>query len=338
MGRCDGDCRHDGTGRGRPEEPLAGFHGYGLWVPDRPAAEIVIDTALVRRLVASQAEHAIPGAAHLPLTKVAEGWDSEVWRLGGEFAVRLPRRQLAAPLVLNEQRVLPMLAPGLSAAGVRVPDPVVAGRPGDGYPWAWSVVPWIPGSRGLDVPRSTRRGWATALAEALRALHVTAPADHPVNPVRGRPLVTRDAVFHERLDGLIAAGTLDDVSAARLREIWRAGVAAPPWGDATVWIHGDLHPGNLVADGGTLRGIIDFGDVTAGDPAYDLAVAWLAFDPSGREAFIAATGARYDADAWRRAHAWAAGFTVLLLAHSDDTPDFAALARDALVEVVAGRY
>ncbi len=40
--------------------------------------------------------------------------------------------------------------------------------------------------------------------------------------------------------------------------------------------HGDggLHPGNLVSREGALAGSIDFGDVTAGDPAYDLAVAY----------------------------------------------------------------
>ena len=43
--------------------------------------------------------------------------------------------------------------------------------------------------------------------------------------------------------------------------------------------HGDLHPGNiLLADDGSLAGVIDFGDVGAGDPAVDLAVGWLMFD------------------------------------------------------------
>ena len=138
-------------------------------MPDKPAAEIRIDADLIRSLVVSQASHAVPDAASLELTKIAEGWDSEVWRLGHEFAVRLPRRRLAAPLVLNEQRVLPAIARRLAATGVRVPEPIVAGSPGAGFPWAWSIVPWIAGSRGLDVPRPARTGWAPTLAEALRA-------------------------------------------------------------------------------------------------------------------------------------------------------------------------
>lgn len=302
-------------------------------MPDKPPAEIRIDAGLIRSLVASQASHLVADVASLELAKVAEGWDSEVWRLGEDLAVRLPRRQLAAPLVLNEQRVLPGIAQRLAVTGVRVPEPIVAGSPGAGFPWAWSIVPWIAGTRGLDVPRRARTGWAPKLAQALHALHATAPADHPVNPVRGRPLETRDAVFHERLQGILRAGTLEAETAAELARTWRTGLTAPVWGRAPVWIHGDLHPGNLVARGGDLEGIIDFGDVTAGDPAYDLGIAWLAFDASGREAFIAATGARYDAATWRRAHAWAAAVVVALLTHSDDAPDYAALARDAIPEV-----
>lgn len=304
-------------------------------VPDKPAAEITIDAALIRTLLAAQAGGAIPDAASLPLAKVAEGWDSEVWRLGTAHAVRLPRRALAAPLVLHEQRVLPAIAARLAPLGVRVPAPVVAGTPGAGYPWHWSIVPWIDGERGMDVPRPSRGGWVDALAASLGALHVEAPADHPVNPVRGHALATRSAAFDERLAAVRADGTLDDVDAGALQRVWADGLSAAAWSRPPVWIHGDLHPGNLVSHRGALAGIIDFGDVTAGDPAYDLAVAWLAFGASDRARFIAATGSRYDAATWRRAHAWAAAVVLTLLVHSDDNPDYALLGRDAAAEVIA---
>jgi len=173
-------------------------------VPDKPAAEIAIDEPLVRHLVSSQAGASIPDAATLPLAKIAEGWDSEIWRLGTELAVRLPRRSLAAPLVVNEHRSLPLIGPRIAAAGVRIPIPLVFGVPDERYPWAWSVVPWIDGRRGLDVPRGDRAGWAEPLAAALALLHVDAPDDHPVNPVRGGALTTRAAVFEDRLRALVA--------------------------------------------------------------------------------------------------------------------------------------
>lgn len=304
-------------------------------MPDKPAAEVSFDTALIRGLLADQALATIPDATGLPLRKVAEGWDSEVWRLGGEYAVRLPRRALAAPLILHEQAVLPGVAERLAPLDVRVPAPVVAGVAGHGYPWAWSVVPWIDGVSALDQPRAERGEWADTLARALVALHADAPEDHPVNPFRGVPLAARTGAVEERLRTLRAGGLLDDTSADAVHALWQAGLEAAAWDRTPVWIHGDLHPGNLVARDGALAGIIDFGDVTAGDPAYDLAVAWLAFDAAGRERFITAAGSAYDADVWVRAHAWAAAVVLMLLAHSDDNPAYFALGRDAATEVLA---
>ena len=301
-------------------------------MPDKPTAEVTIDETLVRHLVSSQASH-VPRAAMLPLLRVAEGWDCAVWRLGDAHAVRLPRRAAAAPLIHHEQASLALLAPAVEASGIRVPVPIVHGTPDPRYPWAWSVVPWIEGDRGIDVPRGERGGWAPALAAALIALHVPAPASHPHNPVRGHPLVSRARVFDERLRALLSTAVVDPDDADVLSRAWSEGVAAHPWQGAPVWIHGDLHPGNLVARGPALAGIIDFGDVTAGDPAYDLAVAWLAFDRDGRERFIAATDHRYDDATWVRARAWCAAVAVLLLAHSDDEPDYARLGRGAIAEL-----
>ncbi len=302
-------------------------------MPDKPTAEFAIHPALVRALLAAQATQVIPDASSLSLTKEAEGWDSEVWRLGRDHAVRLPRRELAAPLVRHEQQVLPGISERLAPLGVRVPAPVVAGVPDCGYPWAWSVVPWIEGERGLDVPRAARSEWAETLAAALGALHVDAPDDHPVNPVRGGALATRAGAFEDRLAALRDVGGLEPATAAQLEQIWQAGLSAAVWSRPPVWIHGDLHPGNLVARGGTLTGIIDFGDVTAGDPAYDLAVAWLAFDAHGRDAFIGETQGHYNAATWRRAHGWAVAVTLILLGNSDDNPEYLELGRECLREL-----
>ena len=68
---------------------------------DRPSAEVVITPDLVRRLLRDQ--H--PGLADLDLEEVGEGWDNSILRLGPDLAVRIPRRQQAAELVLNEQQI-----------------------------------------------------------------------------------------------------------------------------------------------------------------------------------------------------------------------------------------
>ena len=55
-------------------------------------AEVRVDAALVASLIATQ----VPEAAGLCLGARFEGKDAIVWRLGDAWAVRLPRRQLAA--------------------------------------------------------------------------------------------------------------------------------------------------------------------------------------------------------------------------------------------------
>lgn len=293
-----------------------------------PEAEFAIDDALVRALLRQAPQH-----AHEPLRKVAAGWDCEIWRSGPDVAVRVPRRALSAPLIAHEAEALPRFAAAVRRAGVEVPEPLFTGQPDAGFPWRWSIVPWIDGDSGIDVVRETRSGWAETLAAALGALHVAAPEVHPVNPVRGRPLVTRAPAIAERLAHLREVGLVETRLLDAAEQEWQSGLAATEWRGPGVWIHGDLHPGNLVAEGPHLRGIIDFGDVTAGDPAYDLAIAWLAFDPAGRDAFVDATGARYDRDTWVRARAWAAATGITLAAHSDDNPRYGAMALEALHEV-----
>ena len=285
-----------------------------------PAAEQSLDAEDVRALLRAES----PQLAELPLALAADGWDNMIWRLGDDLAVRIPRREIAAPLIEHEQRALPVLGPRLALLGIRTPVPIVAGRPSAAFGWPWSVVPWISGVRALDRPRVDNSRWAAALAGAVLALHQPAPADAPANPVRGVPLRARDAVMRERL------ALLPDRSA--LRDAWAAGVAAPPASEH-VWIHGDLHPGNIIVNDGTLDALIDFGDVTGGDPAYDLAAAWLVFDATGRARFRTGTGDRYDSATWTRARAWAAYLAAMLLTQSDDRPDYLALGRSTAAEL-----
>ncbi|MER7151067.1 phosphotransferase [Streptomyces lydicus] len=49
-------------------------------------------------------------------------------------------------------------------------------------------------------------------------------------------------------------------------------------------LHGDLHPANILVDRGRIRAVIDFGDITSGDPATDLSVAWMLFTAEQRVA------------------------------------------------------
>ncbi|NLF05095.1 MAG: aminoglycoside phosphotransferase family protein [Actinomycetales bacterium] len=298
---------------------------------DKPVAEVEVSERLVRDLL--RAQH--PDLADLPLTLVAEGWDNAMWRLGDVLAVRMPRRELAAPLVLHEQQWLTVLAPALS---VTVPVPVRTGKPDQGYPWSWSVLPWIEGRHAIELAPADTGPLAEPLATFVASLHHPAPSDAPHNPFRGVPLAERDTILRGRLDALpLAVRTFAE-------RIWADALAAPAWADPPVWLHGDLHPGNLVvSDDGSLAAVVDFGDLCSGDPAVDLAVAWYLFDRPGRERFIGLVSATHaelspaGTDAlWRRARGWALSFATALLTRSDDNPEYLALGERTLAAVLDG--
>jgi aminoglycoside phosphotransferase (APT) family kinase protein len=223
-----------------------------------PAAEFVIDETLVAGLLAEQ--H--PDLADLPRQAVDAGWDNALFRLGVDLAVRLPRRALAAPLILHEQRWLPHLAEQLT---LPIPAPVHVGIPALGYPWHWSVVPWITG-RAAD-QQEPDPAQAQPFAVFLRTLHVPAPADAPANPFRGVPLQQRAAAVEARMQRLASSTSL---ITPQVRQLWHAALNAPLDLPPT-WLHGDLHPCNVLVEHGVIRGVIDWGDITAGDVATDLA-------------------------------------------------------------------
>lgn len=316
-------------------------------MPDKPVAEVVIDETRVRDLLAAQA----PAFAGGRLEWSNDGWDCSVWRLGTdtdtgtstgtgtgagagagaeELAVRVPRRAAAAPLVRHEQRWVPVLAELVAPSGLSLPTPLFAGSPTDTFPWPWSIVPWFAGTNAIAVPRPQRTPWAPRLAEALARLHTPAHPEAPRNPFRGVPLVERAETVSARVEAGSASVTPETMRA--LAVAWGAGLSTEPWSAPPVWIHGDLHPGNLIARDSELVALIDFGDVTAGDPAYDLAVAWLAFDAAGRSVFQVASP-HVDAATWTRARAWAAAVALILLQQSDDNPDYLALGIETADEV-----
>lgn len=88
-----------------------------------------------------------------------------------------------------------------------------------------------------------------------------------------------------------------------VRDVWEEAVAAPDWEDRPVWLHGDLHPANVVVSDGALSGVIDFGDMCAGDPAVDLAAAWVLL-PAGAAARFFDAYAYVDEAMIRRARGW----------------------------------
>ena len=258
--------------------------------------------------------------------------------VGDGLVARLPRRALGAEIIKNEQRWLPGLAPGLP---LPIPYPERTGVPAHGYPYSWSVVPYLPGVPAAQAPSLDPAGAAAAVGGFLGALHVPAPADAPANPFRGVPLAERAGRFAANLALVTGQADTDHLDRDAVLRVWDAGLAAPRYHGPPVWLHGDLHPANVLVNDGQIIGVIDFGDITAGDPASDLSVAWMLL-PLGCHArfwsaYLAAsgTGGRVSDALRARARGWALNLAVVFLAHSADNPVLLEVGRRTLSTVLA---
>lgn len=285
-----------------------------------PPAEVTVTLEVVRELLSDQC----PALAERSLARFGHGWDNEMFALGDDLLVRLPRREVAAGLIDHEVRCLPLVRP---LVPVSLPVPVFAGRPGRGFPWRWTVVPRLPGHTAADLPATDRGAAAEDLAAFMVGLHRPAPRDAPANPFRGVAPGSRGTGWRPYI--LTAAGEPG-------WNHWQEWAAAPAWPGPPVWVHGDPHPLNLLLDArGRLTGVLDWGDVTAGDPASDLGMAWLMFEADDRARFVAACAAsgRYDRAIWDRARAWALGLASVFVARSDDLQALASVGRHGLAQL-----
>lgn len=305
-----------------------------------PAAEVDLDEPMVRAILLAAADDQglDRQTATQPLELVANGWDNAMYRLGSDLLVRLPRRQVAVPLIHHEQRWLPGIAARLP---LPIPVPVFAGRPVENtdvnYPWPWSIVPWFDGEPLGPRTLSDREAvdMADDLAAFLHTLHQPAPTDAPSNPFRGVPLAARA----ERTEALLVGASLSRDLGRQLRYRWQQALAADEWRREPRWIHGDVHALNLVWRDGRIRAVIDFGDITGGDPATDLAIAWSLFpSPRHRERFqemARIDGAPIDGPTWCRARGWALAVAAAVAANSADHPTHNQLGLRTLLAVAA---
>lgn len=217
--------------------------------------EVDTDISLVVRLLITQ----FPQWADLPIAPVdSAGTDNAIYRLGDDMAVRLPRIHWAVGQVDKEHQWLPRLAPHLPLA---IPVPLAKGKPGEGYPWHWSVYRWLEGENAPVERSADPRQAAMDLAHFIAALQQIDPTGGPLavaHNLRGVPLAMRDRDTREAIAALHGMINADAVTTA-----WEAALQAPEWARAPVWFHGDLLPGNLLVKRGRLSAIIDFGGVWA---------------------------------------------------------------------------
>ncbi len=289
--------------------------------------EVDIDESIVRRLLGDQ----MPGLGGLPLQRVPSGGtDNAVFRLGADLAVRMPLRPGAVDGLVKELRWLPVLAPHLT---LDVPEVVSPGVPSADYPFPWAVVRWLAGDDAVTGHLDSMLEAALTLGRfvsELQGIHMTdAPAPGTEGFSRGLPLVGRDAAFREALAQ--CEGLLD---VARVRAVWDDALAAPDWDGPAVWLHADLLPANVLVRNGRVAGVLDFGAMATGDPAYDITPAWQVLDAGSRTAFRERVGA--DEATWRRARGLVVSQGVIALPYYlHSNPSMVAMARRGIGAILA---
>ncbi len=261
--------------------------------------EYEVSSDLVRRLLVAQ----YPQWSDLELQPVASiGTDNALFRLGEEMVVRMPIVDWAVADVEKEQEWLPQLAPFLP---VPIPTPLSMGKPGDNYPYNWSIYHWCEGENPKVGKLSRPMELASDLSVFLAALQSIDTAGAPLAG-RGLPLADRDASTRTAISSLSSI-----MDTRKITAVWDAALELPVWGGPNVWIHGDLSSGNILTVNGRLSAVIDFGALGVGDPAVDLIIAWNLLPANVRSEFQSQIAV--DEATWKRGRAWALSIALIQL-------------------------
>ena len=224
-----------------------------------------------------------------------------------DMAVRVPRRKQVVKQIRKTHKWLPNLSKHLP---LEVPKPLSLGQPDKNFPWEWSICQWLDGETPSPQNITDMDGAAVALAEFIAALQRIETKDGPQpgehNFFRGVSLSQRDDIVRS---SIIQLG--DRINSAIVTEAWTSDRNAPEFHEAPVWVHGDIHAGNLLVRDGRISAVIDFGGLAVGDPAVDLIVAWNMLPPPSRELFRHKL--KVSDETWARGRGWALSIALVAL-------------------------
>lgn len=126
--------------------------------------ERVPDAKLVARLLR---QHVPELAAERVRPSSTSGSSNWVFRVGEQYAARLPRTDSYAEDVVKEALWVPRLAPKLP---VSVPDIVYQGEPCALSSRPWTVVTWVPGELPADLGPAEQGMLARSLGQFMHGL------------------------------------------------------------------------------------------------------------------------------------------------------------------------
>ncbi len=240
---------------------------------------------------------AFPQLGPLSVRPLGEGCDSVAFEVNGRWVFRFPKRADVEAQLLIEQHVLRALA-----SRVTLPIPVFAfvGQPSAEFPRHFAGYPMLPGIPAitLAVQDTPFDEWARTLGRFLASLHAFPVSDAAALGVREQLLVS--LIEDVRDDALADVERIREVAPDAPIGAWREYVentqpAVSHPSARRVVVHSDLSADHVLYDPArmVITGIIDWSDVSIGDPVLDFAglLHW------GGESFVRAVLAAYGASA-----------------------------------------
>lgn len=224
---------------------------------------------------------AFPDLAIRSCRFLAAGWDSSVWEVNGDLVFRFPQRAEVAGWLRTEIALLPALAPLLP---VPTPQFIYVAEASRAYPYPFVGYHKLPGVPLSDMPTTIiqPKRLAAQIGVFLTALHrfpVTKAVACGVASATSEMWRTQYVAMRDDIRTLYPRMTLAEQE--RTEHLFATYLDNPAHLRFTpVLLHRDFGSDHLLLDSqtGDLAAVIDWSDLSIGDPAQDfcgLPAAWL---------------------------------------------------------------
>lgn len=205
---------------------------------------------------------------------LGEGWTSHSFLVNGSLVFRFPKRPEVWPEL---EREIAFLAAAADALPLKVPLYVTVSRTSAAATHGYAVYSFIPGDplTPLELSVSDRGAAADAIAAFLRSLHGYQPSE-PTAACLKRGDERAHAVNLRDLADRIVVPRLSSAEAKRLREWFTWYLDTPAsFSFSPVVVHADLNREHVLVSERRVTGVIDFSDVSFGDPDYDFSSLFI---------------------------------------------------------------
>lgn len=282
---------------------------------------MLINVLTIKNLIAQQ----FPQYIDLPLIPVKNsGNDNRTFHLGTSMLIRCPSKKKYSCRIVKEFKCLSILSERLDKlTSISMTKPIACGKANDEYPYNWLINTYIEGDQITreNIKEIDLNILAKDLGTFLNCLYnipinifnkdeLEGLKPSEENFFRGGNLENYTSDVHKAVE--ILGNSIDNKI---VYEIWNNALQTV-WNNTPVIVHGDISWGNTIIKNGTLNGIIDWGQVSVGDPACDLVVYWILFDESSRKIFRDTVD--LSEDTWKRARAWCLWKGLIILSNICD--------------------